>query len=153
MIRYTIHKSSLERTLRIWLVVVLALLLMSDLRSEASEDGDVVIAAQTTHQVPEERPEQKKSSHDLSDVFLSTKAVPATAALLDQADQGQFRGFDLYKDVVGVAKPDTTFEEVYKTLVANRPRVIGKQREILESRYVLEPKLNKGATMSRGKVL
>ncbi len=153
MIRYTIHKSSLERTPRIWLGAVLAILLMSESRSEASEDGDVVIAAQTTRQVPEERPEQKKSSHDLSDVFLLTKAIPATAALLDQADQGQFRGFDLYKDLVGVAKPDATFEEVYKALVANRPHVIGQQREILESRYVLEPKLDKGASMSRGKVL
>src|SRR4051812_35185781 len=113
----TIQKSHFERALRLPLVAAVALLITSDARSKALEDGDAVLGAQTTQHVAEERPEQKKNSHDLADVFFSTEAVPTTAALLNQADHGQFRGFDLYKDLVGSTKPGTTFDEVYKALV------------------------------------
>ena len=49
--------------------------------------------------------------------------------------------------------PGTTFEEIYKAAVANKPEVLARQRKLLESRYNLEPRLDPKATMSRGKPL
>jgi hypothetical protein len=95
---------------------------------------DAVADAQTPRDVPVERPEQKKSAHDLSDIFTPSKAPPITEALANQADQGRFLGFDLYRDPVGAMKPGTTFEDVYKALVAAKPKVMATQRALLESR-------------------
>jgi cytochrome c peroxidase len=114
---------------------------------------DAVADAQTPREVPVERPEQKKTAHDLSDIFAPSKALPTTEALADQTDQGRFVGFDLYKDPIGALKPGTTFEEVYKAGVDAKPKVMATQRKLLESRYNLEPKLDPDATMSRGKPL
>jgi cytochrome c peroxidase len=114
---------------------------------------DAVAEAQTPKEVPVERPEQKKTEHDLSDVFAPSKGLPTTEALAGQADQGQFRGFDLYKDIVGSMKPGMTFDEVYKALVAAKPKVMATQQKLLESRYNLEPRLDPEAKMSRGKPL
>jgi cytochrome c peroxidase len=114
---------------------------------------DAIADAQRPREVPEERPEQKKTAHDLSDVFAPSKALPTTEALADQADQGQFQGFDLYKDPIGAMKPGMTFDEVYKALVAAKPKIMATQRKLLESRYHLEPRLDPEARMSRGKPL
>ncbi len=129
-------------------------------RSTADDTGrspqsphDAVTEAQTTQDVPAERPEQKKTEHDLSDIFSPSKAQPTTSALGNQTDGGQFLGFDLYKDPVGAMKPGMTFEDVYKALVAAKPKVMATQRKLLESRYNLEPKLDPEAKMSRGKPL
>src|SRR5262249_33447076 len=54
---------------------------------------------------------------------------------------------------IGALKPGTTFEEVYKALVAAKPKVMATQRKLLESRYHLEPRLDPEAKMSRGKPL
>jgi hypothetical protein len=118
-----------------------------------SAPHDAIVEAQTPKEVPVERPEQKKSPHDLSDVFAPSKALPTTEALTKQTDQGQFRGFDLYKDPVGAMKPGMTFDEIYTTLVAAKPKVKETQQKLLESRYNLEPKLDPVAKMSRGKSL
>ena len=75
---------------------------------------DAVAEAQTPKEVPVERPEQKKTEHDLSDVFAPDKAQPTTEALANQTDQGQMLGFDFYRDPLGAMKPGTTFEDVYK---------------------------------------
>jgi hypothetical protein len=32
-------------------------------------------------------------------------------------------GFDFYRDPLGAMKPGTTFEEIYKAAVANKPEV------------------------------
>jgi cytochrome c peroxidase len=114
---------------------------------------DAIADAQTPKEVPAERPEQKKTGHDQSDIFAPSKALPTTAALADQTDQGRFLGFDLYKDPVGAMKPGMTFEEGYRSLVAAKPKVMATQRKLLESRYNLEPKLDPDARMSRGKPL
>ena len=50
-------------------------------------------------------------------------------------------------------KPGMTFEDVYKAVVAAKPKVMATQRKLLESRYNLEPKLDPNAKMSRGKPL
>jgi cytochrome c peroxidase len=114
---------------------------------------DAVVDAQTPREMPIERPEQKKTEHDLSDIFSPSKALPITGAVTNQADQGQFLGFDLYKDPVGAMKPGMTFDDVYKALVAAKPTVTSTQRKLLESRYNLEAKLDPAAKMTRGKPL
>jgi cytochrome c peroxidase len=114
---------------------------------------DAVAEAQTPNEVPAERPEQKKTEHDLSDVFAPDKARPTTEALADQTDQGRYLGFDAYRDPLGAMKPGTTFEELYKAAVAGKPKVMAAQRKLLEGRYNLEAKLDPAAKMSRGKPL
>ena len=42
---------------------------------------DAVADAQTPKDVPAERPEQKKTAHDLSDVFTPSKASPSSEAV------------------------------------------------------------------------
>src|SRR4029450_3684496 len=49
---------------------------------------DAVADAQTPKDVPAERPEQKKTAHDLSDVFTPSQAAPSSEALVDQAQHG-----------------------------------------------------------------
>jgi hypothetical protein len=63
--------------------------------SPAQSPLDAIADAQTPQQVPAERPEQKKTEHDLSDIFAPSKARPTTSALSNQTDGGQFLGFDL----------------------------------------------------------
>ena len=50
-------------------------------------------------------------------------------------------------------KPGMTFGEVFKSLSANKAKVTATQRKLLERRYILEPKLDTVAKMSRGKPL
>jgi cytochrome c peroxidase len=119
----------------------------------ASRPHDAIADAQTPKQVPEERPEQKKTAHDQSDIFAPSNGLPTTKALANQTDHGQFLGFDLYKDPVGAMKPGLSFDEVYKALVAAKPGVMTTQRQLLEGRYDLKPKCDPSITMSRGKPL
>jgi cytochrome c peroxidase len=115
--------------------------------------SDAIAEAQTAKQVPSERPEQKKTAHDLSDIFTPAKAPPTTGALANQTDQGRFLGFDPYRDPIGAMKPGMTFDEVFQALSAAKPKVTATQRKLLESRYQLEPRLDPVVTMSRGKPL
>src|SRR5260370_12404880 len=112
---------------------------------------DAVAEAQAPKEVPGVRPEQKKTTHDLSDIFNPSKALPITGSLVNQTDQGQMLGFDFYRDPLGALKPGTTFEDIYAAGVAAKPKVMATQRKLLESRYHLEPKLDPDVTMSRGK--
>ena len=114
---------------------------------------DAVADAQTPKDVPAARPEQKKTAHDLSDVFTPSKASPSSEALVDQPQHGGMTGFDFYRDPLGAMAPGTTFDDGYKAAVANKPKVTARQRKLLESRYDLAPKLDPKATMSRGKPL
>jgi hypothetical protein len=52
---------------------------------------DAAVEVQTPKDVPVERPEQTKSAHELSDIFTSSKALPISGALINQADQSQMR--------------------------------------------------------------
>jgi len=114
---------------------------------------DAIAEAQTPRDAPAERPEQRKTAHDLSDIFTPSKATPSSEALSDQPEQGGMTGFDFYRDPLGATHPGMTFEEIYKAAVANKPTVLARQRKLLESRYNLEPRLDPTATMSRGKPL
>jgi hypothetical protein len=112
---------------------------------------DAIADAQMPKEAPAERPEQRKTGHDLSDIFTPSKAAPSSEALIDQPEQGSITGFDFYRDPLGATNPGTTFEDIYKSAVANKPEVLARQRKLLESRYNLEPRLVPKATMSRGK--
>jgi len=124
-----------------------------DPNTSPTRSGEAVADAQTPKDVPVERPEQKKTAHDQSDVFAPSKAAPSSEALVDQPEHGGMTGFDFYRDPLGAMKPGMTFEEMYKSAVANKPTVMARQQKLLESRYDLTPRLDPHATMSRGKPL
>jgi hypothetical protein len=121
--------------------------------AEPRRAGDAIAEAQTPKETPAERPEQKKTAHDLSDIFTPSQAMPSSGAMGDQPEHGGMTGFDFYRDPLGAMRPGTTFEEIYKAAVASKPQVLARQRKLLESRYNLEPKLDPQVTMSRGKPL
>jgi hypothetical protein len=79
--------------------------------------------------------------------------MPTSGALADQPEHGGMTGFDFYRDPLGAMHPGTTFEEIYRAAVANKPEVTARQRKLLESRYDLEPRFDPKARMSRGKRL
>jgi hypothetical protein len=114
---------------------------------------DAIAQAQTPKEAPVERPEQKKTAHDLSDVFNPTNAVPSSEALTNQTDRGQMNGFDFYRDPLGATRPGMTFDDFYRAGVTNKAQVAATERRLLESRYNLEPTLDPVVTMSRGKPL
>src|ERR1700738_5688589 len=81
--------------------------------------ADAIAQAQTPKEAPMERPEQKKTVHDLSDVFSPSNAVPSSGALTNQTDRGQMNGFDFYRDPLGATRPGMTFDDFYRAGVAN----------------------------------
>jgi cytochrome c peroxidase len=122
-----------------------------EVQKKTTAPRDAIADAQTPREVAVERPEQKKTDHDLSDIFAPSKAAPSSETLADQPEKGGMTGFDFYRDPLGAMKPGTTFEEIYKAAVADKPKVVTRQRKLLESRYNLEPKLDSEVKMSRGK--
>jgi cytochrome c peroxidase len=121
--------------------------------SKATAPPDAIAEAQTPKEVPAERPEQKKTAHDLSDIFTAKRALPSSEALVNQPEGGGMYGFDFYRDPLGAMKPGMTFEEIYTAAVAAKPKVNATQRKLLEARYDLKPRLDPVAKMSRGKPL
>jgi cytochrome c peroxidase len=114
---------------------------------------DAVAEAQTSREVPIERPEQKKTEHDRSDLFEAPKARPSSPILADQPKEGRISGFDFYRDPLNADKPNQDPGEIVKKESANKAKVMAAQRELLERRYNLDPKLDPEAKMSRGKPL
>jgi len=100
-----------------------------------------------------ERPEQKQTKHDRSNVYYPKNASPITSALKDQPKQGKMLGFDFARDPLNAPEPFTTFEEIMKKESAARPKVMADQKKLLASRYNLKPKFDEKAKMSRGKPL
>ncbi len=122
-------------------------------QSDLKPIPDAITDAQTPREVPADRPEQKKTEHDQSDVFKAPNAPPSSPAFEDQPDKGQIPGFDFYRDPLNAKKPMQTFEEIMKADIEAKPMVMETQRKLLESRYNLKAKLDPEATMSRGKPL
>jgi cytochrome c peroxidase len=114
---------------------------------------DAVMEAQQSQTVPTERPEQKKTEHDRSDVFNAQNAQPSSPALKAQPEEGKTSGFDFYRDPLNSDKPYANPNAIMQQLIANKPKVMALQRQVLESRYNLNPKLDPEAKMSRGKPL
>jgi hypothetical protein len=49
--------------------------------ARSQQPTDAIAQAQTPKEAPMERPEQKKTAHDLSDIFNPSSAVPSSEAL------------------------------------------------------------------------
>ena len=90
---------------------------------------------------------------DPNDPLAARNAKPSSPAFADQPDKGKIEGFDFFRDPLNAKKPMQTFEETMKADVAMKQQVMDAQRKLLESRYVLEPKLDPEAKMSRSKPL
>lgn len=114
---------------------------------------DAVAEAQTPREVPIERPEQKKTEHDRSDIFDVRKAQPSSPVFEQQPKEGKISGFDFYRDPLNADRPYQDPAEIMQKESANKPKVMASQRELLERRYNLNPKLDPEARMSRGKPL
>lgn len=115
--------------------------------------ADAVAEAQTPKSVPVERPEQKKSQHDRSDVFNASKASPSSPVFEDQPKQGKISGFDFYRDPLNADEPFQQPTAIMQKEIDNKPSVMSAQRQLLERRYNLKPKFDPAAKMSRGKPL
>src|SRR5512143_534530 len=115
--------------------------------------GDAVAQAQQPQPVPVNRPEQHLTAHDQSAVFQATQAQPVSPALANQPDDGKIMGFDFYRDPLDAKKPMQTLTAIMAEESAAKPNVMTVQRELLERRYNLQPKLDPEAKMSRGKPL
>jgi cytochrome c peroxidase len=124
-----------------------------DKNSASRQSQDAIADAQTPRQTDITRPEQKKDEHDRSNIFDAKNAMPSSPAFANQPDNGKILGFDFYRDPLNSKKPMQTFEEIMKADVAQRPKVMRTQRELLQRRYDLTPRLDKEAKMSRGKPL
>ncbi len=116
-----------------------------------SRPADPAAEAVRVVQVPQDRPEQKLTEHDQSQLFDPTRPAPITPALQDQPDAGRLLGFDFARDPLNADKPFKTFQEVMKAESAQRDQVMTAQRELLNQRYDLTPRLDPEVTMSRGK--
>ncbi len=114
---------------------------------------DAVAEAQTSRQAPIERREQRKTAHDRADLFDAGKARPSSPAFEEQPKEGRISGFDFYRDPLNADKPSQDPEEIMKKEIGNKPKVMEAQRELLQRRYNLDPKLDPEAKMSRGKPL
>src|SRR5687768_7384516 len=113
---------------------------------------DAVQEAQTPRQVARTRPEQQKTERDDPKRFAGTNAPSLSPAFKDQPEEGKIKGFDFARDPLNAKTPIfTTFEDIMKADEAAKPGVMAKQRELLESRYNLTPKLDDSVKMSRGK--
>ncbi len=112
---------------------------------------DAVMEAQTPRETPATRVEQKKTDHDRSNIFSSDNAQASSSAFQNQPEQGKILGFDFYRDPLNSKRPMMTFEEIMKSDIADKPKVMETQRRLLERRYILTPKLSPEIKMSRGK--
>jgi len=127
----------------------------SDMEQRPSRESsrDAVMEAQTPRETPIARPEQRKNEHDRSNIFSATNAKPSSPAFENQPDKGKTLGFEFYRDPLNAKKPMQAFEETMKADIADRPKVMRTQRDLLMRRYDLTPRLDREAKMSRGKPL
>ena len=112
---------------------------------------DAVGEAQQHRKVAAKRPEQETSEHDKPEKFKADGAPRSSKVLESQPDQGAVNGFEFYRDPLNAAEPKQTFEETMAADVKAKPGIMQKHRELLESRYNLEPKHDPKLKMTRGK--
>jgi len=116
-----------------------------------AQQKDAVMEAQTTQPVEMNRPEQQKTEHDNSPMFMSSNARPISPVLKSQPKEGKISGFDFYRDPLNADRPQQSPEEIMQKEIANKPNVMAAQRQLLESQYDLTPHLDPQVKMSRGK--
>jgi cytochrome c peroxidase len=114
---------------------------------------DIVEEAQIAHPDDSRRSELEKSVHDRADLFGATDAKPSSGAFSKQPNSGKILGFDFYRDALNSMTPMLPFENIMKMDKTARPGVMSAQRQLLESRYDLTPKLDPKVKMTRGKPL
>ncbi len=114
---------------------------------------DAVQDVQTPRPAQRTRPEQQLTERDRPEKFAPENAALVSPALKDQPKEGKITGFDFYRDPLNSDQPMQPAEEIMQKEIAAKPMVMAKHRELLESRYNLEPKLDPEVTMSRGKPL
>jgi cytochrome c peroxidase len=144
----------MPRQLRDSAGIVLAALLVSAIpafQNPSAPPKDAIQEAQTPTPVASSRPEQTKTAHDRSTIFNAQNAKPSSPAFQNQPKDGKITGFDFYRDPLNAERPMQSPEEIMKKETANKPAVMAQQRKLLESRYVLQPKLDPAVKMSRGK--
>src|SRR5947209_3438158 len=105
--------------------------------SQDKKPRDPAAEATAVRSVPADRPEQRLTQHDRSEMFDWTKPAPLSTALKNQPKQGRITGFDFARDPLNSDKPFTMFEEVMKMESEAKPSVMAAQRKLLESRYNL----------------
>jgi len=115
--------------------------------------SDAIERAERPSRVSVERPEQKKTPHDLSDIFSAKNAQPLSPVFENQPKEGKLSGFDFYRDPLGSDRPNQDPNAIQEQEAKAKPGVMAAQRRILEQRYDLTPKLDPVAKMSRGKPL
>src|SRR3954463_3472229 len=81
---------------------------------------DAVMQAQQPQNVPVTRPEQKKNSHDLSNIFEPQSAQPSSPVFAEQPKEGKNSGFDFYRDPLNSDKPMENPDEIMKKLAADK---------------------------------
>jgi cytochrome c peroxidase len=119
----------------------------------ATAPRDAVQEAQTHRAVAVTRPEQKLSEHDRADVFSAARSASSSPVLESQPEKGRIEGFDFVRDPLNAKQPKEAFEENMQKDKEAKPGIMAAQQKLLESRYNLEPRLDREATMSRGKPL
>lgn len=119
--------------------------------AKSSPTPDPAADAITVRPVQPSRPEQQINEHDRSPAFDPDRPAPINAALTNQPKGGRLTGFDFARDPLNADQPFTKFEEVMQRESAARAQVAAGQRQLLESRYNLTPRLDAKVTMSRGK--
>ena len=136
-------------------VVVFTLMLYAatGISQQTPPSPDAVQEAQTPRQVQVARPEQQKTSHDQADIFSATNAPSSSPVFETQPDQGKMLGFDFARDPLNAKRPMQPAEEIVKQDTADKPKVTSAQRELLQRRYDLTPKVDSTVKMSRGKPL
>jgi cytochrome c peroxidase len=99
------------------------------------------------------RPEQTKTEHDRSPIFDAPRAQPASPVFQKQPKEGKVSGFDFARDPLNADRPNEDPEAIMKKEIAGKAGVMEAHRGLLQQRYILEPKLDPEAKMSRGKPL
>lgn len=112
---------------------------------------DAIEDVQAPRPAPATRPEQQISEHDRSGMFDAAHAQPSSTAFKGQPKDGKNSGFDFARDPLNSDAPMTTFAQIYKMDVEQKPKVMADQRKLLEERYELTPKLDPQLKMTRGK--
>lgn len=93
------------------------------------------------------------TEHDKSDAFLAPNAKPSSRAFEEQPDKGAVKGFDFSRDPLNAKVPMENPDVIVKQDKAAKPKIMEEQKQLLEKRYNLTPKLDPNVTMSRGKPL
>ena len=117
----------------------------------AQPPNDAVAQAQTPRPAAQVRPEQRKTPHDLSNIFGVTAAQPTSPAEAAQVDHGDYVAFDFYRDPLGATRPGESPEAMMRADIAAKAAVMAAQKKLLADRYDLTPHTLPGVVMSRGK--